>query len=162
MSDAVATIERILADAESLPDPQSRALVKALASALVDLVGDGLRRASDLGGPELARKLADDELVGNLLVLTNQHPDAPAVRAERALAAATKELSQAGVLLEAVEGTVGGGVRVRVTAERGSTPDAVRLRELVETIVVSRAPDAEAVQVELAGEPSVVRLRVVS
>jgi hypothetical protein len=162
VSDAIATIERILADAETLPDPQSRALVKALASALVDLVGDGLRRVGDIAGPDVVRQLANDELVGNLLVLTNQHPDGPAVRAERALAAAAKELSSVGIVFNAVETTVGGGLRVRVSPERGSTPDAARMRELVETIVLTRAPDADAVHVDLAGEPSHVRLRVMS
>ncbi len=153
MSDAIATIERLLAEAEALPDPQARGLVKALAASLIDLVGDGLQRVTDLAGPDISRQLADDELVGNLLVLCGQHPDAPAVRAERALAAATKELSSVGVTFEGVDAMIGGGVRVRVTADRGAASDNDRVRTMVEAIVIARAPDADSVQLEVSGKP---------
>jgi hypothetical protein len=131
MSDAVATIERLLADAEALPDPQARALVKALAAALVDLVGDGLRRVNELAGDELARTLADDALVGNLLVLSGLHPDAPDVRAKRALEAATSELGSVGVTFEGLDVMLGGGLRVRVRAERGTPAEESRVRPMV-------------------------------
>jgi len=150
-TDAIATIERLLAEAESLPDPQARALVRGLAASLVDLVGDGLRRIDSVVDRDIARKLADDELVGNLLVLCGQHPDAPAVRAHAALAAATKGLASVGVTLEGVDATIGGGVKVRVIAERGTPADHDRVRNMVEAIVTSRAPDADAVQVEIGG-----------
>lgn len=172
MSDAsssIATIERLLAEAEALPDPRARGLVKALAAALVDLVGEGLRKVDELVERDVARKLADDELVGNLLVLCGQHPDAPSVRAERALAAATAELSSVGVTLESVEATIGGGVRVRVKAERGTPNDGDKVRALVEALVMTRAPDVDAVQLEIGGKPigplgfvPVDRLRVVT
>lgn len=167
MTDAVATIERLLGEAEALPDPQARALVKALAAALVDLVGDSLKRVHELAGDDVARKLADDELVGNLLVLSGMHPDTPLVRAQRALEAATAELGSVGVVFEGVDVTLGGGVRVRVRAERGTPSDESRVRTMVEAVVVSRAPDVESVQLELGGKPiapagfvSIDRLRV--
>jgi hypothetical protein len=167
MTDAVATIERLLAEAEALPDPQARALVKALAAALVDLVGDGLRRVTELAGDEVARTLADDELVGNLLVLSGMHPDAPVVRAQRALEAATTELGSVGVAFEGVDATLGGGVRVRVRAERGTPTDDAKVRTMIEAVVIARAPDVESVQVELGGKAvappgfvSIDRLRV--
>ena len=114
---AVPPVERLLAEAEDLPDPRARGLAKALAAALVDLVGAGLERVIELGGADLARTLADDELVGNLMVLCGMHPDPATVRAERALAAARTELGSLGVAVDASEPTPEG---VRVRAVRGA------------------------------------------
>ena len=146
-AEAIATIERLLAEAEQLPDPSARALARSLAAALVDLVGAGLSRVIELGGPELLRKLADDELVGNLLVLAGTHPDSPTVRARRALEAATAELHTCGVTLVSVED----GPRVVLAAERGTPIDDARVHAMVDAIVLSRAPDAEPVQLEITG-----------
>jgi hypothetical protein len=163
MTEAAAEIERLLAEAEELPDPRARGLVKALAAAMIELVGDGLRRVGGLGGPALLRAMADDELVGNLLVLCGQHPDPPAVRAARALEAARAELGAAGVELEGVDGVgphAPGGIRVRLGVRggaadagslRGGAAGAERVRALVEAIVVGRAPDVESVEIELGG-----------
>ena len=167
MSDSIARIEQLLADAETLPDPQARALARSLAASLVDMVGDALRRAVELGGPELGAKLAGDELVGNLFVLCGMHPDAPAVRARRALENATKELSSVGAILDGVDEVVG-GIRVRLRADPAGVGEAGKVRSLVEAIVMTRAPDVESVQIDLAGKPvtqtgfvSVERLKVV-
>lgn len=153
--DAAATVERLLADAELLPNPHARALARALAAALVDLVGAGMTRVIDIAGPSVARQLADDELVGSLLVLAGMHPDDVAARAAKALAAATAELASLGVEVDAAHGVVGegdgDGVRVRLSAVRGAVPDAARVQAMVEAIVIGRAPDCEVVVVELAG-----------
>lgn len=151
MSEEIEGIERLLAEADQLTDPRARQLARALASALVDLVGAALKRVRELGGDDLARKLADDDLVGNLLVLCNQHPDPAPQRAERALKQATTELGSIGVTLDTVE-AAGAGVRVRVTAQRGAGVDAARVRALVEAIVMMRAPDVDSIHVELGGK----------
>lgn len=168
MSDSFGRIEQLLADAETLADPQARALARSLAASLVELMGESLRRTIELGGPDLGAKLAGDELVGNLFVLCGMHPDAPAVRAQRALENATKELSSVGVILDGVDDLVG-GVRVRLRPDPAGVGDAAKVRALVEAIVLTRAPDVEAVQLELAGKPvtqtgfvSVERLKVVA
>jgi hypothetical protein len=148
--DAAETIERLLADAELLPDPQARALARALAAAMVELLGSGMARVIDLGGAELARRMADDELVGSLLVLAGMHPDPAAARAARALGAASSELGSIGAVVDGVDAT-SDGVRVRLSAALGAAPDAARVRAMVEAIVVGRAPDCETVHVELAG-----------
>jgi hypothetical protein len=153
---AAAEIERLLAEADELPDPRARELARALAAAMIELVGDGLRRIGGMGGPALARAMADDELVGNLLVLCGQHPDPPAARAAGALEAARAELAAAGVALDGVD-EIAGGVRVRLGPALGGAHGAQgaaradRVRALVEAIVVGRAPDVEAVEVELGG-----------
>ncbi|HEY5923200.1 MAG TPA: hypothetical protein VIV11_16085 [Kofleriaceae bacterium] len=151
MSDAVAKIERLLIEADQLSDARARVLLKALATALVDLVGEGLQRVHEVGGSELARTLADDEVVGNLLVLCGMHPDPAAVRARRALERASAELREVGVVIEAVTGET---TKVRVSVrDEGEMPDSGRVRAVVEAIVIARAPDIDMIEVELAGQP---------
>lgn len=143
-------IEQLLEEAERLADPQARALAKSLAAALIDLVAAGLARVIALGGPALERQLADDELVGNLLVLAGTHPDEPAIRARAALDAASRVIASLGVSLAGLRAD-GGGIVVELMADRGTRPDEDRVRAMVEAIVLSRAPDVEAVRVEIGG-----------
>jgi hypothetical protein len=137
-------IEDILAEAERLPDPHARALVHQLATAMVELVGAGMARVTELAD---VRRLADDPIVANLLVLCDLHPDPPAVRVARALAS-----------LPGLDGVdaIDGGVRVRVRG--GSPPERVRAH--VESVVASCAPDADVVVVEIDGVPAHLRLKV--
>lgn len=150
MSAEIERIEQLLEEAERLADPQARALARSLAAALIDLVAAGLARVVELGGPALERQLADDELVGNLLVLAGTHPDAPAIRARAALEAANRVIASLGVSLVSCVAD-GGGVVVELAAERGTRPDEARVRAMVDAIVMSRAPDVEAVRVEIGG-----------
>lgn len=151
MSAEIERIEQLLEEAERLADPQARALARSLAAALIDLVAAGLARVVELGGPALERQLADDELVGNLLVLAGTHPDAPALRARAALEAASRVIASLGVSLVSCMADGGGLVVELVAAERGTRPDETRVRAMVEAIVMSRAPDIEAVRVEIGG-----------
>lgn len=167
MSAEIERIEQLLEDAERLADPRARALAKALAAALVDLVAAGLTRVVEMGGPTLERQMADDDLVGNLLVLAGTHPDAPAVRAKAALEAASHVLGTLGVTLTSF-GAEADGIVVKLTAERGARPDEDKVRGMVEAIVMSRAPDVESVRVEVGGVMvrqanfvSIDRLRVI-
>jgi hypothetical protein len=165
---ALARVEELLAEAEQLADPRARELARALAAALVDVVGAGLARVIELAGDELAATLAQDELVGALLVLCDMHPEPPAARIERALAAAHADLAATGVALAAVE-TIDRGVRVRTTVVTGSAIDATRARSLVETVAITCAPDIDTLVVELDGKAIMAnelvpadRLRVVT
>jgi hypothetical protein len=166
-AEAMARIEQLLADAERLVDPQARALARSLAASLIDLVGAALTRVVEVGGPDVAAKLAADDLVGNLFVLCGMHPETAALRARRALERSPKQLASLGVVLEGVDELLG-GIRVRVTAERGAVADPAKVRALIESLVMSRAPDVEAIQLELGGKPvtqagfvSVERLKVI-
>jgi hypothetical protein len=165
---AIARVEELLAEAEQLADPRARELARALAAALVDVVGAGLARVTELAGEQLAATLAHDELVGALLVLCDMHPDAPAVRIERGLAGAHADLAATGVALAAVE-TIDRGVRVRTTTVAGTAIHAAQARSLVETIAIARAPDIDTLVVELDGKAIMAndlvpadRLRVVT
>lgn len=149
---AIARVEELLAEAEQLADPRSRELARALAAALVDVVGAVLARVTELGGSDLVTKLAHDELVGALLVLCDMHPDDASARIERGLGAAHAELAATGVAIAAVD-VIERGVRVRTTTVVGSRIDAARARSLVEAIAMARAPDIDVLVVELDGKP---------
>ena len=151
MSDALATIERLLIDADQVADSRARGLVKALATALIELVGEGLLRVNQIGGDDLARKLADDEIVGNLLVLCGVHPDPAAVRARYALEHASAELRSVGVVLDAVD-VEASRVRVTVRGQYGELLDAGRVRAVVEAIVIARAPDIDVIELVVGEE----------
>ena len=140
-------VENILAAAEQLPDPQARALVRELATAMIALIDQTITRAVEHGADP--RKLADDGLVGNLMVLCDRHPDPPAVRADKALREATRELASCDVAFDRVEPR-GAGLLVRVTVERGAEANPERVRATVDAIVASRAPDVD-VEVAIAG-----------
>ena len=59
--------------------------VEELVQCVMSLYGAGLERVLDTVGPDAVRRLADDELVGNLLVLHDLHPDDVDTRVQRAL-----------------------------------------------------------------------------
>ncbi|HEY4181551.1 MAG TPA: hypothetical protein VGM90_32110 [Kofleriaceae bacterium] len=152
---AIGRIERLLAEAELLTDPRARSIVHALTAALVELANAGLSRAVALGGPELERQLADDPLAGSLLVLAGTHPDGADVRARAALEAASGQLHACGVELsrvDRIDRDGDAGIRVVLVGERGTPVDPAKARAVVEQIVTSRAPDADIVEVELAGQ----------
>ena len=127
----------------SVTPPSDSTTSGILAAALADLVGAALKRVRQLAGESLARDLAG---------AASPDPSEPArERAACALRLATAELEAMGVALDAVEPAVT-GIRVRATAQRAAV-DAARVRSLVEAIVLVRAPDVDAIVVELGGKP---------
>ncbi|GAC1315641.1 MAG: hypothetical protein NVSMB12_11600 [Acidimicrobiales bacterium] len=93
---------------ELLLDRLERALgagfadVEELVRLLSDLYGTGLRRAVDIAGPEYLRQLADDELVGSLLLVHGAHPDRLEARAEAAVASVLPGAEARGARVEVV------------------------------------------------------------
>jgi hypothetical protein len=110
---------------------------RAVAQELVGMFGAGLARIVELVGPETGRALAADAQVAALMSLCGVHPDAPAVRVERAL-------REAGIEVTGVE-PAGELVRVHVVRDDGSA------RAFAE----AAAPDAE---IEIVAQTSFVPL----
>lgn len=80
--------DRIEGLLDGIPPGRSRELAEELARLLVGLYGEGLAHVVDLVGrrhPELVDELADDELVGSLLLLHDLHPVDLDTRVQRAL-----------------------------------------------------------------------------
>ncbi|MEU6084825.1 NifU family protein [Streptomyces sp. NPDC047108] len=156
----VARTEELLSGLDTLPDNVASRRALECVEALVDLYGECLGRvmehaASDEGGEALARRLAEDELVGHLLLVHDLHPDPADVRVRRAVEQIRPQLRSLGGDAELVE-TTDEAVRIRVQGGGrgcGSSPDV--LEQTVRDAVGGAAPDAGRIDIETvqAAEP---------
>jgi hypothetical protein len=116
--------------------PQAEELVRAL----VELYGAGLDRVMEIvtetGSPETLRRLIDDDLVSDLLIVHDLHPLTTAERVESALNGHQSEIELLGV-------TPDGVVRLRADGLHGCRP-----RETVERVVRAAAPEVSGVEFE--------------
>ena len=85
--------------------------VEELVHAVMSLYGAGLERIVETLDDDTVRRLADDEVVGNLLVLHDLHPDDVDTRVQRALEQVRPYL-----------GSHAGGVSLSGIDERGDGP----------------------------------------
>ncbi|MEU6508407.1 NifU family protein [Streptomyces sp. NPDC046942] len=76
----LARLDEVLAGLESAPGPALEAV-----SLLTEVYGEALGRVLDHADAPLRARLAEDELVGHLLVLHAIHPEPPERRAARAV-----------------------------------------------------------------------------
>jgi Fe-S cluster biogenesis protein NfuA len=156
MADA-ATIERLLDEADELPDPRARETATALAAALLELYGDGLERVVEIVGEHdrdgtLTAALAGDELVGHLLLLHGLHPEPLGRRVERALDEVRPYLDSHGGAVELL-GVEDDVVHVRLQGTCNGCPSSsVTLQHAIEDAVRRLAPDVERVEAQPAEE----------
>lgn len=137
----VAQAERLLAGLEALPDGIAAARAAETVETLVGLYGEALARISGrlADHPQVLRALADDELVGHLLVVHDLHPDPVRTRLARAL----EGLPGSPELLE----LSGVSARVRVRGGCGSAGAEQAVREAA----AAWAPEIERVDVQAPG-----------
>ncbi|MET8679000.1 NifU family protein [Streptomyces sp. NPDC004647] len=163
----VARAEELLSGLEKLPDSAAAARALETVEALVDLYGDCLARimghladeaddgAQGDGAPGdgaagdggAARRIADDELVGHLLLVHDLHPDPVEARVRRALELIRPYLQSQGSDVELLE-LSDTAVRVRLPAGRGCSSSSAPLEEAVRDSVRSAAPEIERVETE--------------
>jgi hypothetical protein len=146
-------IEQLLEQLQASAGVTVWAQIEELVRALTDLYGAGLTRTVDLaeewaehaapGG--LLERLAGDELVASLLVLHDAHPESLAVRAKRAVDAASSSGGE--VHLAGVEPETG---IVRVSVSARAAVDGVRQS------LWAALPDASSIEVDLADDSSPV------
>jgi hypothetical protein len=146
-------IERVL-ERGAPGSPVAREDARDLVRVLTELYGAGLRRilelvdeAGSLDDALLAR-LADDPLVGSLLMVHGLHPYGARERVERALASVRARVAARGAEVELVEES-GGRVRVRVTGGGGCASTSAAVVAMVRAAVEEAVPEAE-VDVEQA------------
>jgi Fe-S cluster biogenesis protein NfuA/nitrite reductase/ring-hydroxylating ferredoxin subunit len=151
-SERVTTIERLLDEVESLPDPQARELATNLVAELLELYGEGLARVMDRAAdPEangLARELAEDELVSHLLLVHGLHPVPVEERVQSALEEVRPYLDSHGgdVELLEVDGTV---ARLRMEGSCSGCPSsAMTLKLAIEQAIAKSAPEIESVEAD--------------
>ncbi|MFI7413007.1 NifU family protein [Streptomyces sp. NPDC049627] len=113
----LARLDELLEGLESAPGPTTRSAVEAV-RLLTEVYGEALARVLDHADGQLAARLADDELLGHLLVLHAIHPEPVERRAARAVERLRPAVRERGGDVEwaGVDGDV---ARVRLTAGGG-------------------------------------------
>ena len=145
-------LDVLLRGLDALSDPVVRDRVREIVALLMGLHHAGLERvmalASDslLGGPALSSRLADDPIVGPLLLVHDVHPYPADVRLARALDRLRPRIAAHGcraTLVGIDEQTA------RVRLEGGARlSDRSKLGQVIQTCLLDAAPELAAVTVE--------------
>ncbi len=133
---------------ESAP-PAVMGRVEELIQCVMGLYGAGLERVLETVGQDAVRRLADDEVVGNLLVLNDLHPDDVDTRVQRALDQVRPYLGShaGGVSLSGVD--TEGVVHLRLEGSCDGCPSsALTVKSAIEDAILVAAPDVVAVEAE--------------
>ena len=144
--------ERIDSLLEELADsavPQVMERVEDLLRCVMDLYGAGLSRVLECADDDLVRGLADDEIVGNLLVLHDLHPDDVDTRVQRALDQVRPYLGShaGGVSLSGVDED--GIVHLQLEGSCDGCPSsALTVKSAIEDAILMAAPEVAAVEAE--------------
>jgi Fe-S cluster biogenesis protein NfuA/nitrite reductase/ring-hydroxylating ferredoxin subunit len=123
--------------------------VEELVHAVMSLYGAGLDRIVETLDDDTVRRLADDEVVGNLLVLHDLHPDDVDTRVQRALEQVRPYLGShaGGVSLSGVDER--GVVHLRLEGSCDGCPSsALTVKSAIEDAILVAAPDVVAVEAE--------------
>jgi Fe-S cluster biogenesis protein NfuA len=157
----LARLDELLEGLESAPDPMTRSAIEAV-RLMTEVYGEALARVMDHADGQLAERLADDELLGHLLVLHALHPEPVELRAARAVERLRPAVRERGGDVEwaGVEGDVG---RVRLTAGGGCGSGcgggSADVTAVVREAVLAVAPELTSVEpVRTAAAPAFVPL----
>jgi len=160
-----ARIDELLDDLEQSAVPAVLERVQELLSCVMTLYGAGLERTVDLvletGQRDLARRLADDEIVGNLLVLHDLHPDDVLTRVNAALEGVRPYLGShaGGVELLGVDEQGIVHLQLQGTCD-GCPSSALTVASAIEDAILQAAPDVVAVQADGMVDPSPSLLQI--
>lgn len=143
--DVDATVQRIetLIEQLSETDPRLRQLAEEAIRLLMQLYGAGLARGIEMMGPEETARLAEDKLIGSLLLLHGLHPVSAAERIGKALGGLEGRLDGHQLHLAEISGGV---ARIQVELNGGAVPAA--LAGMIERAIAESAPDIAAVEIE--------------
>ena len=119
--DTNATVGQIEAALDELgaADPAFRERAEELIRLLMQLYGAGLARTLELLGPENGARIAEDKLIGSLLLLHGLHPVDASTRVAEALRRLQRRLDGHSLRLEEL---TDGRARVRVMLNGGRPP----------------------------------------
>ncbi|MEY9989066.1 Fe-S cluster biogenesis protein NfuA [Streptomyces sp. V4I8] len=152
----LARLDHLLEAIESAPGPTTRSATEAV-GLLTEVYGEALARVMDHADGRLAELLADDELLGHLLVLHDIHPEPAELRAARAVERLRPAVRERGGDAEwaGVEGQV---ARVRLTSGGGCGSGcgggASEVTDAVREAVLAAAPELTAVEPLAAAAPA--------
>jgi Fe-S cluster biogenesis protein NfuA len=134
----LARLDDLLDRVEAVPGPTAEAAIEAVQT-LTEVYGEALTRVRDLAGPRLREQLADDELIGHLLVLHAVHPEPAERRVARALERLAPALRERGAQAELL-GLADGRARVRLTV-KGCGCSGESVEDAVREAVLAAAPE---------------------
>jgi hypothetical protein len=152
-------IESLITELETHPDPEIAPRVHDLVRSLCGLFGAGFARVLALtgahpgGGQPLVNRLAEDPLIGSLLLLNDQHPQDLQHRLTATLERLRPYAAMRGasVSLLAVEGT---RVRLQVTAATPSGGQAAAdVEHEARAVLEAAAPEITDLEFEHPAEP---------
>jgi Fe-S cluster biogenesis protein NfuA/nitrite reductase/ring-hydroxylating ferredoxin subunit len=140
----IARVEKTLADLEQRGQTDAIEAVEAI----VGLYGDGLARIAKQVGEEVCSRLAEDDLVGHLLLLHGLHPVDCETRVQDALEGVRPYLGSHGGDVELVS-VEDGIVRLRLQGTCDGCPSSqTTLKLAVEDAIYKAAPDVEHIEAE--------------
>ena len=150
----MARVEELIHAIDTVPDENARGQTRELVQALLDLHGHGLNRVLETifdSGPEgqsLINKLAEDDLVSNLLLLHGLHPLDLETRVRHALEEVKPRLGLHGGSVQLISVTPEGAVRLQLEGNCEGCPSSrVTLKYSIEEALYAAAPDITALEV---------------
>jgi Fe-S cluster biogenesis protein NfuA/nitrite reductase/ring-hydroxylating ferredoxin subunit len=144
----VARVQELSAQLEAVPDPGARALAEQLSAAIVQMYGEGLERIIALVGEDAAMALAEDPVVGSLLLIHDLYPVPLEERVAQALDRVRPYMESHGGDVELL-GIEDGVVRLRLQGSCKSCRASSSTLELaVRQALEELAPDLEGMDVE--------------
>ncbi len=151
----IARIEELIEAIDAIPDETTRAQTRELVQALLDLHGTGLNRTleivfdSSAEGQAIINKLAEDDLVSNLLLLHGLHPLDLETRVRQALDEVKPRLGLHGGSVELLGVTPDGRVQLKLEGNCHECPSSrLTLRFSIEEALYAAAPDLAGLDVE--------------
>lgn len=141
----VARTEELLSSLDGITDTAAREQALDALHALAEMYGECLARTMDRVDGATRSAVADDELVGHLLLVHGLHPETAGKRVRRAL-----EEVRGVTVLSADEAEV----RVRIAPQGCGAPSPEQLARTVRDTVAWAAPEVSRVETEDAGPES--------
>lgn len=148
-------LETLLQEVETIADPGARARTAEIIQALMEFHGAGIRaivnRLSSDGhaGRAVIDDLAQDELVGSLLLLYDLHPLDLRARVRLALEKVAPTLANHGGSVELLGISDDGAVRLRLHGScHGCPSSSATLKGTIEAAICEHAPDVTSIDVE--------------
>jgi len=145
-------IEVMLRQFDEHADANVRELAREIVAALLDFYGAGLARivavAEREGAAQLLTALAQDDIVANLLLLHDLHPEPLEARIAKALESVRPYLKSHGGNVELL-GIDDGVVRLRMEGScHGCPSSALTMKSTIEGAVYAAAPEVARIELD--------------
>jgi len=149
----VERVEALTAKLDALADPGARALADELAASIVRLYGAGLERIIAMLDEATRAALAEDGVVGSLLLIHDLHPVCLGDRVAEGLDSVRPYLASHGGDVELL-GVEGGVARLRLRGScHGCAASARTLERAIGQALEAHAPDLRGLEVEGLAPP---------